>query len=492
MSSIAAAMRELAAEDLGGFSDEAQLERVREWEQLLRLAEAGQAAALAAVHSRGAGAYDGSRSTSAWMQGGMRLSPREAASRVTTAVVLPQIPRFQEALNTAEITREHAAVGVWLARAVEKVEPALVARAEALLFPHALRLHAADLRKIAQRIKDHLVPPKDDPPEPEFAVYLAQTYGKVWDLRGGLSPEFGGMIETYLRSLPPRSPGDTGTAAEWRHDELMALFKKALESLDPPTSGGERPHLMVLVQAADLRHLPDGRTVFADDPFAEPTHPVPPASAEGGGPFNPDPGWDPAHGWDFEVDWDWNLVTAWLTAPEPASAATSDSATGVTVFGGSGSDPVSGGLSASSERLRFGRIPAPGDGAVTEYGDYLPSAALHRLACDAMITRVVLGPGDVPLAMGRRARLVTTTQHRALVVRDKGCRFPHCTRPPQWTEAHHVVPWTQGGPTDLGNLLSLCSFHHHRVHDDGWRVEFDGNEATFFRPDGTVLPAPPR
>ncbi|MEP6482771.1 MAG: HNH endonuclease signature motif containing protein [Rhodoglobus sp.] len=41
-------------------------------------------------------------------------------------------------------------------------------------------------------------------------------------------------------------------------------------------------------------------------------------------------------------------------------------------------------------------------------------------------------------------------------MRDGGCRFPGCDRPPSWCEAHHIVPWSHGGRTDLADGLLLC------------------------------------
>ncbi|SHN46619.1 HNH endonuclease signature motif containing protein, partial [Cryptosporangium aurantiacum] len=64
------------------------------------------------------------------------------------------------------------------------------------------------------------------------------------------------------------------------------------------------------------------------------------------------------------------------------------------------------------------------------------------------------------------------------------------TRPPHWTQAHHIIPWTHGGPTDMNNLILLCGFHHHRVHDEGWTLQLDGRELTIRRPDGTILDPP--
>ena len=100
----------------------------------------------------------------------------------------------------------------------------------------------------------------------------------------------------------------------------------------------------------------------------------------------------------------------------------------------------------------------------------LTSRAAERLACDAAVARLVFGPDGVPLDLGRSQRLFSPAQRRALAIRDGGCRFPGCTRPPRFTDAHHVVPWSQGGASDLHNALLLCRHHHRLVHEGDWRI----------------------
>ena len=67
-----------------------------------------------------------------------------------------------------------------------------------------------------------------------------------------------------------------------------------------------------------------------------------------------------------------------------------------------------------------------------------------------------------------RSRLATPKQVQALWIRDKGCTFPGCSRPPSWCDAHHVWHWCDGGPTDLSNLALLCPRHHTIVHQKGY------------------------
>ena len=102
-------------------------------------------------------------------------------------------------------------------------------------------------------------------------------------------------------------------------------------------------------------------------------------------------------------------------------------------------------------------------------GPISPGTA-RRLASDARIIPVVLGGEGQPLDVGRSQRLLTVPQRRALAARDTGCAFPGCDRPPAWCDAHHIIHWADGGPTDLTNLVLLCRHHHRRIHHDGWDV----------------------
>ncbi len=101
---------------------------------------------------------------------------------------------------------------------------------------------------------------------------------------------------------------------------------------------------------------------------------------------------------------------------------------------------------------------------LTGTDEVLSPAVVRRLACDGDIIPMVLGSDSELLDVGRAKRLFTAGQRRALVQRDGGCSFPGCTAPPGWCQAHHVVHWIHGGPTDLSNGALLCQRHHAYVH----------------------------
>lgn len=114
-------------------------------------------------------------------------------------------------------------------------------------------------------------------------------------------------------------------------------------------------------------------------------------------------------------------------------------------------------------------------------------ATARRLACDASILPVVMGGPSEPLDVGRRTPVVSAGLRRAVVLRDQRCRFPACTRPHPWCDAHHVIHWADGGKTALSNLVLLCRPHHTRVHEGGFGLEIVAKGPVFRRPDGTVI-----
>jgi hypothetical protein len=98
-------------------------------------------------------------------------------------------------------------------------------------------------------------------------------------------------------------------------------------------------------------------------------------------------------------------------------------------------------------------------------GHAISAGEARRLACTAGILPIVLGGDSQPLDVGRKKRFHTPAMRKALAVRDTECRAAGCDIPAAWCEAHHTKPWATGGPTSVEDGVLLCSFHHHRAHD---------------------------
>jgi len=99
----------------------------------------------------------------------------------------------------------------------------------------------------------------------------------------------------------------------------------------------------------------------------------------------------------------------------------------------------------------------------------LPCETIRRLCCDSGVVVVTQDKKGNPLNVSRKHRVVQPPLKRALLARDKCCRFPGCTHE-KWLDAHHVEHWADGGETSLANTILLCSKHHRLLHEGGFRI----------------------
>ena len=126
-----------------------------------------------------------------------------------------------------------------------------------------------------------------------------------------------------------------------------------------------------------------------------------------------------------------------------------------------------------------------------EDGTPLSTAVARRLGCSAEVVAITEKDG-LPIDVGRRRRLFTGRQRRALQSRDRTCRFPGCPVSGGRTRAHHIREWWRGGRTDLANGASLCDPHHAGLHEGEYViVPLGRGELRFETPDGVEI-APPR
>ena len=163
------------------------------------------------------------------------------------------------------------------------------------------------------------------------------------------------------------------------------------------------------------------------------------------------------------------------TSPTPTTAAATDC------------DP-----SAAAPHDRGAAIPVA---IVAESGTYLSPEATRRLACDCGLVEAAVDARGEPLSVGRKTRTIPAPIKRALLLRDRACRFPGCDRR-LFLDGHHLQHWADGGETSLTNLALLCSTHHAFMHEGGHRIEQSPEGAlSFFDPRGqpvVAVPARPR
>ncbi|MGN9914492.1 DUF222 domain-containing protein [Phytohabitans sp. LJ34] len=121
-------------------------------------------------------------------------------------------------------------------------------------------------------------------------------------------------------------------------------------------------------------------------------------------------------------------------------------------------------------------------------GGRLSATQVRQLACDAQLIPAVLGSDGQVLDVGRGRRLFTGGLRQALELRDLGCAFPGCDRPPRWCDGHHIRPWVDGWPTSVDNGVLLCGHHHRIIHRGHWVVRLGDDGLPEFIPPAYVDP----
>ena len=97
-------------------------------------------------------------------------------------------------------------------------------------------------------------------------------------------------------------------------------------------------------------------------------------------------------------------------------------------------------------------------------GNPLPRSLIEEIAGNASFIAQIFSKDGELLWQGREHRLATPAQINGLISRDKGC--VQCGAPPDRCVAHHLLPWEspRRGPTNINNLVLLCTDCHTRLH----------------------------
>ncbi len=106
----------------------------------------------------------------------------------------------------------------------------------------------------------------------------------------------------------------------------------------------------------------------------------------------------------------------------------------------------------------------PGGCHETLTGDIIDIDTLCQLACDCSVSRIVLGPDSEVLDVGRKTRVWTAAQRRAIIARDRHCQAPGCHRDHRYCDIHHTDHWATGGQTTVDKGVLYCRFHHTTEH----------------------------
>ena len=278
----------------------------------------------------------------------------------------------------------------------------------------------------------------------------------MWRLSGSFDPESGarmhGRIEAAVAAMfASRTPSTTPIEAGEKQDHLRALALFALSS-GVGTPAGSRRRAAAQTQGPQTTGCTDrpDRPDDADDA-------------------------DGADGADGADDWDSFgevLATSAKRFGRPEFTLVIDT----TVLDADGNPTVDWGVPV---RVPWSRVQ-----------DLCRNAAVRPV----IVREGAVIDADGELNLGRTTRLANRAQRRALRAVYATCAVPGCSVSFNHTKPHHVRWWRHGGPTDLANLLPLCSAHHHAAHEGGWLFTLGPDRSlTIEIPGGEVMKTgPPR
>jgi hypothetical protein len=454
------AVDDLAAQTPNRLAATVRARRLLAWRQQLDRQEGLWLQELAALDALGAAGADQDApapSTAGWLRNRLRMSGGAARSAVRTARALFRgpLPETAAALTAGAISPAHAQV---VAEGTRDLPEHVRLEADPVLVEAARRLDPPLLRQAVGYLVDVA-----DPAGAEAArqrrydrrgLWLAPTLDHMVAIKGLLEPEAGHLVQAALEPLArPAHADDTRHADQRNADALAELCRRALEGGQLPKAGGVRPQLLVTVDLDSLQNRSGG------------------LGGEAGwvGPLDPEACRRLAcDGTVTRV-----LVTRQLAGhQDPLGSGSADQPPDSdqpppghspdTNFGPAPADTYSGHPGAANHH--HGAALGADDPSTVEGLQGRLRAAM------AVLPPSLGGAPSRPLDVGRATRVVQPAQRAALAVRDGGCVFPGCDRPLAWCEAHHLVSWLDGGPTNLGNLALLCWAHHRTVHEGGWQL----------------------
>ena len=397
------------------------------------------------------------------------LSRREAAGQVETAGRLQSMPAVRDAVESGQIPIANAKT---LARASAKTSASQV-EGDAELLEKAAELSPEQFVREAGR---WVVKRQDDGGEGEYRRQRARRRLSIWDgddgmvhLRGELDPVAGAKVRKRflqeaerLRRLDLHSPGG----------EKRSLNQRMADALDTLTSHGS-----IYSKAENARPNRRSRTGTDDgDRLGRSGN-----GGEAGKSGNDDE--TVKSGNDGETVKSGNGGEAGKsgngggqTGNSPGSGVPRD------VGGGGGSQASDGigrgkcgcGGRPSADIAIVQHLSADGTEAFAEIGGggVIPPSVLEEQFCNARIKGVVFSSEGLPLWHGHAKRLATEAQMSALRARYGACGG--CGADMWVCQGHHIKPVSEGGPTNIDNMMLLCWACHQNVHHHGWRVVPDG------------------
>ncbi|GAA4283738.1 hypothetical protein GCM10022261_12690 [Brevibacterium daeguense] len=471
-------------ETVGAFADVEVVAVLRATEAIRRVTDSLSVSLLARFERSGLPEGFGVRSSKALVMQQLKVSSAEAARRVAMARRLgervaltgeaqaPEFPLIASKVHEGDLNTDQVQA---MLSTFNRLPPAVRARhwegAEALLVEQADRLSVKELGLVGRRIVDHLDPdgacPRDVPDRESYSLTLTALESGDYRVRGLLDAMTGttllSLIEDRVKStrstgggtaksaesrVSPResnSGGDTGDSHSTVDGAAGATFGGAVGG----TFGGAGAR--ATAESDPGNRLGSGEEVLnREDP--------------------PDPFDAPPNGIGVTATGEPSGVSSLFVLDQRSTRLERYDAFAALVKD-AGVHRNSHGpayalvISATAEQV------ARGTGTATT--QYRAPVRVEEAIAHLCAAKVYLQTWDDErgtVALRTENRFANKHQLTALAARDQGCTFPDCEVPPVYCEAHHMVPYSRGGPTDINSMTLLCGFHHGWHDRNGWQV----------------------
>jgi hypothetical protein len=329
----------------------------------------------------------------------------------------------------------------------------------------------ADLASLTQEIQKLTARPDtgDDDGFDDRSLQLSKTFRGAGKLHANLTPQCTAALSAVLEALAKRA-GPEDLRSKWQrdHDALEEACRRLIASDCLPERAGQPTQIMLHMSLDQLRGLPGGGA--AEAAWAG-------ALARPG--YDCDAAIVPVVIGHLDTQVLGQLTAALLDRLNPAGWHAPDAST----RGEDQAERDERARQAEQARRRLAER-ALRQILIARAADLLSGP--HGLAA-YLRTGLLDAPEaaiSLPLDIGTATDTIPAHLRRAVIARDRHCRFPGCLQPAMACQPHHIVPRSMGGRTCLTNLLLLCTFHHLiAVHRWGWGI--------VLLPDGTVTATSP-
>jgi len=444
----------------------AQADCLRELARAEAAHTAAHARVLAAFSAGGGHEDDGQHTARAWLKWQTQITKGAAAGAMGWARRLAAHPAISTALARGLISPSWArAIAGW----TDLLPDSQRAAADEILLAAADGGAAlADLAALAEEMRRRCAgPDKDDGGGfSERSLRLDVTFGGAGRLTGDLTPAATAALTAVLEALGKKAgPEDTRHLLQRNHDALEEACRRLIGAGCLPARAGQPTQVQLHLTLDQLRNLPGGGEGEAAWTAAQ--------AAAGG-----QPGWltgRAAQGYACDAK-----ITPIVTGHLNQDALTALTSQFLASHPG-GSAGSSGPAASALPPATLARLQ---DTLLRYAADVLSGPAGLAAFLRTSLLATDFPAVSLPLDAGAATDVIPPHLRRAVTARHRHCGFPGCDEPSSACHIHHVRPRAEGGPTQLGNLVPLCAFHHLiAIHQWGW--------ALVLRPDGTTTALSP-